>query len=104
MQGSRILAEGERLTTLINDLLDLEKIQAGKMRWKMEPLQVEDIIHHAAAATAPSASAASAGVASRRMRERRTAVSGVRALAGAGSTPAPGFAGLTSGGVGAACG
>jgi len=47
-----ILGEGERLTTLINDLLDLEKIQAGKMTWNMRPLRVVEVVNHAASATA----------------------------------------------------
>jgi signal transduction histidine kinase len=38
---------------IINDLLDLEKIQAGKMTWHMVPLQMPDVIHLAAKATAP---------------------------------------------------
>ncbi len=47
-----ILSEGQRLTEMINNLLDLEKIQAGKMTWKMAPLQVAEVIRLAAAATA----------------------------------------------------
>jgi signal transduction histidine kinase len=47
-----ILNEGERLTELINNLLDLEKIQAGKMTWRMAPLQIGDVIQLAASATA----------------------------------------------------
>ncbi len=47
-----ILSEGERLTELINNLLDLEKIQVGKMSWRMTSLQVADVIHLAASATA----------------------------------------------------
>lgn len=47
-----IVAEGERLTALINDLLDLEKIRAGKMVWKMQPLNPVEILEQASSATA----------------------------------------------------
>jgi signal transduction histidine kinase len=46
-----ILSEGERLTTLINNILDLERIEAGKMIWRMEPLSLHRVIDQAAAAT-----------------------------------------------------
>ena len=48
---SIILSEGERLTTMINDVLDLAKIEAGKIEWKMEPLSISEIIEQAVAAT-----------------------------------------------------
>ncbi|GAB4534603.1 MAG: hypothetical protein Kow0063_17870 [Anaerolineae bacterium] len=46
-----IISEGERLTTLINDVLDLAKIEAGKVEWHMQPLSVAEVIERAIAAT-----------------------------------------------------
>lgn len=46
-----IISEGLRLTTLINDVLDIAKMEAGKVDWRMEPLRVEEILDRAIAAT-----------------------------------------------------
>ena len=47
-----ILSEGDRLTTLINNLLDLEKIEAGAMEWEMVDTDPADLLARARDATA----------------------------------------------------
>jgi signal transduction histidine kinase len=47
-----IVDESERLTALINDTLDLAKIEAGQMEWRREPVDIADVIARATAATA----------------------------------------------------
>jgi signal transduction histidine kinase len=39
-----IISEGERLTDLINNLLDVTKIEEGKVEWEMKPVSVAEII------------------------------------------------------------
>ncbi len=46
-----VVSEGERLTKLIDDVLDLAKIEAGKLEWHMENVTVGDIVDRATAAT-----------------------------------------------------
>ena len=57
-----IIEEGERLTTLINDTLDLAKIEAGRMEWRREPVDIADVISRATAATSPLLGASGPGM------------------------------------------
>ncbi len=46
-----IISEGERLTAMINDVLDLAKIESGKLEWKSEPVNMAEIVEQAAGAS-----------------------------------------------------
>ncbi|MBF0568017.1 MAG: HAMP domain-containing histidine kinase [Nitrospirae bacterium] len=46
-----IISESERLTSLINNLLDLTKMEAGKMVWKKDIINVQDLLNHAVRVT-----------------------------------------------------
>ena len=48
---SIIVSEGERLTNLINDVLDIAKMEAGKLDWKMAELSVNEVVQRAITAT-----------------------------------------------------
>ncbi len=50
-----ILTEGERLTALINDVLDVAKMEAGQIEWQMQPLALEGILERAIVAMTPLA-------------------------------------------------
>jgi signal transduction histidine kinase/DNA-binding response OmpR family regulator/HAMP domain-containing protein len=46
-----IVSEGMRLTKLINEVLDIAKMEAGKIDWKMEPMAISEVVDRALAAT-----------------------------------------------------
>lgn len=48
-----IIEEGERLVQLINQFLDIAKMEEGKYDWKIEPFNLEDIIDHCAETLLP---------------------------------------------------
>jgi signal transduction histidine kinase/CheY-like chemotaxis protein len=46
-----VISEGERLTHLINDVLDLAKIEAGRMEWSQEKVSLSEVVERAVSAT-----------------------------------------------------
>jgi signal transduction histidine kinase/DNA-binding response OmpR family regulator len=46
-----VVSEGERLTKLIDDVLDLAKIEAGKFTWNLTNVSMADVIERATSAT-----------------------------------------------------
>ncbi|BAY37354.1 PAS/PAC sensor hybrid histidine kinase [Nostoc sp. NIES-2111] len=47
-----IVSEAERLTSLINDVLDIAKMEAGKVEWQMQPIDPSELLDWATTATA----------------------------------------------------
>ncbi|SDK86390.1 PAS domain S-box-containing protein [Maridesulfovibrio ferrireducens] len=48
-----IVSEGERLTDLINDVLDIAKMESGKIDWKNNPVDMEEVINVSGQSTNP---------------------------------------------------
>jgi len=46
-----VVSEGERLTKLIDDVLDLAKIEAGKFTWNMTSVSMAEVVERATSAT-----------------------------------------------------
>ncbi len=42
-----VRSEGERITSLINDILDISKLESGTVRWNFEEILIEDVINDA---------------------------------------------------------
>ncbi len=47
-----MVAEGDRLTAMINDVLDLQKIEAGRMEFRREPVDILAVVDQSIGATA----------------------------------------------------
>lgn len=48
-----ILAEGQRLTELVDDVLDIAKMESGRYEWDMAPLSLAEVAGHAVRTVAP---------------------------------------------------
>jgi len=44
--AAKIVSEIDRLTRLVNDILDLAKLEAGKLRYRMEPSLIREVINN----------------------------------------------------------
>ncbi|WP_432737663.1 ATP-binding protein [Maridesulfovibrio sp. FT414] len=48
-----IVSEGQRLTDLINDVLDIAKMESGKIDWKKGPVEIGEVINTSVQTTMP---------------------------------------------------
>ncbi|MFW5497877.1 MULTISPECIES: ATP-binding protein [unclassified Maridesulfovibrio] len=48
-----IVSEGQRLTELINDVLDIAKMESGKIDWKNVPIEIAEVIETSVQTTTP---------------------------------------------------
>lgn len=48
-----IVSEGQRLTELINDVLDIAKMESGKIDWRKVPIKISDLIKTSIQTTTP---------------------------------------------------
>lgn len=55
-----IVSEGERLTELVNDVLDIAKMESGRIEWDMKPVSISEVIDRSVQAA--SAMAENAGL------------------------------------------
>ncbi|MCX8069173.1 MAG: cell wall metabolism sensor histidine kinase WalK [Thermodesulfovibrionales bacterium] len=42
-----ILSEGERITSLVNQILDISKLESGNMKWNLSYVKIKDLIENA---------------------------------------------------------
>ncbi|MGE4555804.1 MAG: ATP-binding protein [Desulfovibrionaceae bacterium] len=52
-----IVTEGERLTQLINDVLDISKMESGRMEWRLSPVDLKETISRCMESSRPLADA-----------------------------------------------
>jgi PAS domain S-box-containing protein len=52
---AKVHRNGRHLLTIINDILDISKIEAGRMEFEIEPCRLEDVVDECLAAVKPTA-------------------------------------------------
>jgi signal transduction histidine kinase/DNA-binding response OmpR family regulator len=46
-----IVSEGERLTELVNDVLDIAKMESGKIEWDLRPVSIDEVVERSVTST-----------------------------------------------------